>query len=301
MVHFVTLFDASFAIHGRLMIRSLLRTARAKRREPCFTIHVLALDSSAAAAVREETADCGVEVVVHDLDFLASRFPVRHLKETRSHAAFCWGLASMLCARMMEPDASGPGDLVVYLDADLYFYADPLVALREVRGGGASITAHPHRFPPGYEKWEVNGRFNIGMVMFRHDPAGMDCATEWARRCVERCDETTCGDQKYADEWPRFPHFAEFGKGVGVAPWNVFGYAVDFTPETGLTVDGVPVTCFHFHEARRLRPDSPPPLGNEIRRDGFTLTKGWPLRPSDLATFYDPYIAEYLALERQQA
>lgn len=58
------------------------------------------------------------------------------------------------------------------------------------------------------------------------------------------------GDQKYLDVWPE--QYAEChiieNLGAGVAPWNYSQYTFSSSLDGHITVDGVPLIFYHFHQ-----------------------------------------------------
>jgi hypothetical protein len=62
------------------------------------------------------------------------------------------------------------------------------------------------------------------------------------------------GDQKYLDNWPvnyDTCHVLEY-LGAGVAPWNYAQYHFGHDASGNITVDGVPLMFYHFHQFQLL-------------------------------------------------
>lgn len=295
--HYVTLFDGAYAIKGVLMIDSLRAWSSCKT-----SVHVLVLDDEAEAAVRawfgKEVApwtghECnGFRVWIHRAADLLPEMLA--LKATRDHASWCWTLASNFTLRVMRAiyplesvssRAPAKQAWVTYLDADLFFYGDPEECHRTAGDGIVSVV--PHRFPPAYASYIVNGRFNVSWVGFRFSAEPL--LDTWAAQCREHCDRTTCGDQRYLDAWPaklgdKLAVLAPVGMGAG--PWNLWSYAL--SRDTGrITLDGSPLTFYHFHEHRR---DKANPVG-------FRRTLGYPLRQADVDFVYASYEDKYKGFE----
>lgn len=282
---YCTLYDSTYCARGLVMIASLLRHSS----EP-IEVAVLALDSEAAHRTLKwvERAGRREAVTVHLLKELLQQEPrLEHARATRSHAEFCWTLGSTWTRAQARAhqDAS-----VVYVDADLWFLADPEHAHAE--RGARPIGIHRHAFPPERE-WMAreSGRYNVGMVAFDPAPAARACLERWAERCIERCDASTCGDQRYLDTWPTdYPGAVHEWDGlrVGLATWNVWAHRIERAPDGRVLVDGRPATFYHFHEHRR-DPSWP---------GGFNRTRGYPLSESELFIIYLPYEQQFLEMER---
>lgn len=140
-------------------------------------------------------------------------------------------------------------DLITYLDADLYFYADPELVFEEL--GTKSVGIIRHRLAPELAHEERYSIYNVGWVTFRRDEAGLACLTWWCERCIEWCylrlEEGRYADQKYLDYFPaRFPNVVVLEhEGANLAPWNITNYRIGRV-EGQITVNGQPLVFFHF-------------------------------------------------------
>jgi hypothetical protein len=76
-------------------------------------------------------------------------------------------------------------DLLTYLDADLYFFADPDPLFGELGGGSVGIIEH--RSSKRLGSLEEYGRYNVAWISFRRDANGMACLEWWRDRCLEWC------------------------------------------------------------------------------------------------------------------
>jgi hypothetical protein len=143
--------------------------------------------------------------------------------------------------------------MVTYIDADLYFYADPRPVLDSL--GTASIAITPHRFSPDHAADAQYGRFNVGWVTFKRNREGLACLGQYRDECVAWCHDRVEGgrfaDQGYLDAWPsRYASLAIIEhKGVNVAPWNVDNYTLE-ERDGQIFVDGDLLIFYHFHGIR---------------------------------------------------
>lgn len=284
---YATLFNSAavgfYQTAGCMMLDSLFRTSK---REPARAF-VLALDDDADrlthAWVRER--NWSDSVIVLPLSWLLDRFPaLAPLRDRRPVNYWCFTLAAPLCAALLD-DAESTVDTVAYVDADCYWWSDPATLWDSF--WGSSIGIVPHRFPPHKRDYASHvGQYNVSIAAFRADATGRACASRWASDVIAKCDEETCGDQRYLDRWPELwpGKVRAFGHvGIGLAPWNYANH--DVKPGDPPTVDGLPVVMSHFHESRRVP-------------DGFKRT-GWPVPESCARALYDPWEAAYLAMERE--
>ena len=290
MRHYVTLFDSNYLVKGLLMLRSLQRVSRGP-----YEVTVIALDER-VASLKSANA-----VFVPYAALETAVTALREVRRIRTRREWCWSLASAaLRWRMTQVE---PNEIVTYLDSDLGFYSDPEACFGEL--GDRSIGIVPHRFAAEYESYiDTSGEFNVSLVSLRNDEVGRRCAEVWTQQVLENCSESDCGDQRYLDAWPTEygDHLCVFGSpGIGVAPWNVFGYEVTTAP-AGVTANGHPVVFYHYHELVDALGKAPPTtmpetVGGARYLDGFRLTLGYPLRAVDIDTFYRSYCRDYRNLE----
>jgi hypothetical protein len=242
--YFCTLFDSSYLLKGVAMLRSL--------NQHCANAHiyVLCMDEQTESilnALDMPHVSCIALTKIEDEALLK-------VKKTRSVAEYCWTLSPCLPWYIMDhyPEV----DFITYVDADLLFYSSLQPLINEI--GDSSIAIIEHRFPPRYKHLEVNGRFCVEWVSFRRDGQGMACLARWREQCIEWCfyrlEDERMGDQKYLDQWPNLYsklHILQH-LGAGVAPWNYSQYNFRCDAQGVITVDGLPLIFYHFHQFQLL-------------------------------------------------
>ena len=244
--HFCTLFDSRYASRGLAMLESLETNFPADK-----TITILAMDDTVPAIIAQMGRPNWTVVSVDQLEDAE----LSAVKLTRPHREFCWTCAPALMARMVDIHADR--DVVVYIDADLYFYDSPQVLLDELADGG-NILIHEHRYSPDRAAWESgSGRFNVGFVAFVVGDVARSCVHRWRRQVLDKCvldpENGYCGDQGYLNEWPGLYKGLRILRNIGggVAPWNLASYQVSgdmLHPR----VDQTPVVFFHYHAYRTV-------------------------------------------------
>jgi hypothetical protein len=245
--HFCTYFDHRYLPHGLALTASLRRHCRD------FRLWALCLDDAAYAALKALAIPEVTPIAL--ADFERGDDALAAAKQNRSTIEYYFTCTPSLPLFVLRLDRSI--DAITYLDADLFFFADPQPLYDEI--GGASVAIIPHRFPaanaPRFERY---GIYNVGWLTFRRTATGLACLEWWRERCLEWCfdreEPARFADQKYLDEWPsRFDsvHIIRH-HGANVASWNLANYAI--TERGGrVFVDDELLVFFHFHHLKRRR------------------------------------------------
>jgi glycosyltransferase involved in cell wall biosynthesis len=178
-------------------------------------------------------------------------------------------------------------DAAIYFDPDIEVFA-PLAGVVAALQGGASFLFTPHLCAPNERRQEPNdlmimraGAYNLGFLAVTRSEETTELLGWWARRlryqCINAQAEGIFVDQKFMDLVPGFaPNVAiSHDTTLNVAYWNLEQRALAQTAE-GWTVDGAPLTFFHFsgfdprlpnrlskHDPRFVG-DLPPPLSTLI-------------------------------------
>ena len=233
-----TLSDKNYVDQGRALFQSL----SSESSEP-FVLYYLCLD--------DETFDFFLghdsRVIPVKLDEVESgNEKLANFKNTKPYNEYCWALASTLCLHLLEEHEV---DSVLYIDSDIYFYADPKLLFDEIQDKSVGIIRHRHN-----TSLSVDGEYNVGTIFFRNDEAGLGCLRWWNDAILLGTNPElgTCGDQKYLEGFiPRF------GDAVCVidetiahgAPWNFRLYVYDYYHEDGTVIWGnkrQPLVFNHF-------------------------------------------------------
>ncbi len=244
MYHFSTFFDKNYLVRGMALYRSLRRHCHD------FRLHVLCLDAETHEALSRLSLPEMDLIPLSRLEEMDPELP--SVKPQRSAAEYYWTLSPAFNLFLLGSLANG--DVLAYLDADLYFFSSPEPFCEALAGG--SILMVRHNYGPD-RAWAARERgiYNAGQFAVRKDPNGIECLAWWRERCLEWCHRTFDGrrfaSQMYLDEWPqRFEGVVVLEHpGCGVAPWNLTRYSMRWS-RGRVTVDGQPLVFFHFHGFR---------------------------------------------------
>ena len=243
--YFCTYFDRNYLPRGLALYRSLQRHC------PGFQLWVLCMDRVCYDALTVLGLP-GLQAIALD-DYEQGDKDLLQAKQNRTLIEYYFTCSPSLPLFILNHNPRV--DLITYLDADLFFFADPTPIYEELADRSVGIIGH--RFPPFLQGLELYGIYNVGWVSFRRDAHALDCLRWWRERCLEWCydryEDGRFADQKYLDDWPsRFQRVAVLQhKGANLAPWNLANYTIRVNGDHVL-VDEDPLIFFHFHRLRQI-------------------------------------------------
>lgn len=247
---YCTYFDRNYLIKGLALIASLIR------HEPApFTIYVVCLDELTRVIVDRLEIASIITVPLHEIEHGDEQ--LARARRDRSLVEYYWTMTPTIILRLL--DRVCKGDVLTYLDADLFFYSSPDPIFSEF--AGQSILIHKHRFTPSLQWMDIHGIYNVGLLCFRNDHLGRIALKWWRERCNEWCyariEDGKFGDQLYLNDWPeRFDgvHVLEH-IGAGVGPWNHEQYHYNLDVSGRPNVDKLPLIFYHFHALSVVAPE----------------------------------------------
>lgn len=246
MHNFCTLFDSKYLTRGLALHESLERSG------VDFHLYAFAFDEESdriLRAIRRPHL-----TVVSLAEFEDEK--LRRVKKTRSPMEYCWTCTPSIILHVLERFGA---DRCTYLDADLWFYANPSVLLAEM--GDNSVLITEHRYTPRYDKSRKSGKYCVQFISFRKDDHGLEALRWWRDRCNEWCyarlEDGKFGDQMYLNDWTtrfRGVHVLQH-RGGGVAPWNVQQYSLKPSGSGFLLTENASgreseLIFYHFHYVR---------------------------------------------------
>lgn len=243
MLNFCTLFDTNYITRGLTMYRSLEKICSD------FRLYVFAFDDNAYRFLSDRQDNWPRLTVISLKEFEDAE--LLKVKPTRSVAEYCWTCTPstiLYCLKQFNLDHC------TYIDADMFFYADPAVLIEEM--GNKPVLISEHRYTPAYDQSDYSGIYCVQFMCFRHTAAGLNVLNWWRDRCLEWCyarlEDGKFGDQKYLDDWTtRFANDVHLMQhlGGGVAPWNLQQY--EFNDNLMMTEKATgktyPLIFFHYH------------------------------------------------------
>lgn len=213
-----TLFSFGYLDKGLALFESLSKVSRD------FVLYVLAMDDDGYDFLRDVSDERLVPIRLSDFEDAE----LLEAKQNRSFGEYCWTCSSPLIRYVLDTYQE---PWCAYIDADMFFYADPSVLFDELEERGGSVLLTGHRFS-WYEKEraEVVGHFCVEFNLFRNNAAARGVLDKWIAQSLLACSaesgKDSFGDQKYLDGLTEDYDFVleTSHLGAGVAPWNVAQY-----------------------------------------------------------------------------
>lgn len=238
MNYYCTLFDSHYLTRGLTMYRSLEASGAD------FNLYVYAFDDLCYSILFR--LNLPFMKIVTQADFEDDR--LLEVKPGRSKGEYCWTCTPHIVGHALRTFGL---EEVTYVDADLYFFSNPLPIFKEFREASGSVLLTEHRYPHYLDKSKLYGKYCVQFMTFRNNNDGRSILSWWQERCLEWCyaipEDGKFGDQKYLDCLPeKFSgtHVLQY-QGGGLAPWNIQQHCLK-TMDDLLVADGVPVIFYHF-------------------------------------------------------
>ncbi len=297
-LNFCTLFNSNYLTRGLAMYDSLAVHC------PQFHLFIFTFDDKAADILKTlNLPDITVITLAEfeDEELLA-------IKPDRSPVEYCWTCTPstiLYCIQKFDLDHC------TYIDADLLFYSNPDVLIREM--GEKSVLIIDHRYTPEYDQTATSGKYCVQFMCFKNNEDGLHVLRWWRNACNEWCyarfEDGKFGDQKYLDDWPvRFTCVHELENiGGGVAPWNMQQYefhhgkrSINLSFQQGVQL---PLVFYHFHgvllcERRIVRycPEEyeiPEFVKKKIYYPYFIRLDTWQKHLKSIDPFFNPAVSPY--------
>ena len=193
-----------------------------------FHLYVLAMDERTQRILK------GIELesatVLYYKDIMAEN--LGNVLEDRIGPSFFWTFTPIVIEYVLKEQNE---QWCTYIDADCYFFRDPVAVFDEIEKGDYSVGIIEHRYrkDADYEKWvSLDGRFNVAFNTFRNEKYSLKILEDWKNQCIDCCTNTPTGenfgDQLYLNEWPdKYDRvYIVEDEGIDVAPWNVNEYRI---------------------------------------------------------------------------
>jgi len=272
-MNYCTLFDSNYLTRGIAMYESL------KKNSENFHLYIYAFDERCYQLLQKLHLESATIISLKEFE----DEELLKVKNGRTAVEYCWTCTPSVIKYSIEKYNL---DSCTYLDADLYFFSNPVTLIDEM--GDKSVLITEHRYTARYDKSATSGIYCVQFMTFKNNQNGMLVLNWWREACIEWCyfriEDGKLGDQKYLDDWPiRFEgvHVLQH-LGGGVAPWNIQQYKIYIENFKYFGVELTSKTKFrlifyHFHSFKFIEND-------KVDLGGYTLTN------NIIKMLYKPYI-----------
>jgi hypothetical protein len=185
---------------------------------------------------------------------------LRRIKPSRNKGEYCWTCTPSTIKYCIEKFRL---DHCTYLDADLYFYENPVLIVEELFFSKKEVLITKHNYAANYDQSETSGIYCVQFMIFKNTKKSMEVLNWWRNACIDwcyaKCENGKFGDQKYLDDWTTRYNGIHVSQqlGVGVAPWNACRFKLIKQSNQKLSVklieDNVveqKLIFYHFHGFR---------------------------------------------------
>lgn len=246
MHYYCTSFDINCLTKGLAMLDSLLN------HDKNYKIYVVCLDKK-TLQIMEALSLPNVRLV--PLQFIEHKNPELRVSK-KKHGVYEYNLLLRPIILKHLLQAVPAGSILMYLDADMYFFSGVDSVFQEL--DGASVFVHSRSLPSGKEFLCADGKHSAEIIAFRNDVEAHHALELWKLRCLEHTDQkdiqsadgaSRFGNQKNLDFFQGILQAVHISKNPGfcVAPWNVGGFILSTSPDGIPLVDGSRVISYHFH------------------------------------------------------
>lgn len=212
--HFVTMTNRTFLPQLLCLYKSLVKI------DFSFNLHVLCFCEDSKIILDKLNLEYLFPLALTDFedDTLSS------IKGVRTSREYFWTLTPQLpkFVLTLHPKIQR----ITYLDADLFFFKNPMKLIDKLVSSKKSVLITDHAFAPEFDQSARSGKYCVQFITFLFPDAEI-VRKSWENKCIEWCFEipqyNLYGDQKYLE------HFVEDYKShVFVldnveycqAPWN---------------------------------------------------------------------------------
>ena len=253
---FCTLFDSNYVDKGLTLIESLEKNAKS------FRLYVLAMDDKCEEILSDK--DYMNVTIISLKDFEDEE--LLKAKKNRSRAEYNWTCSACLIDYVFETFNEA---FCTYIDADMYFYSNPVVLIDEMIKAQKSVQIIEHRFSKsfyGYYSQKNSGKYCVEFNTFYNDIKARKVLSDWKSQVLNSCKASdngkSFGDQMYLNDWLQKYDCVHVLKhpGAGLALWNMDRYSLVSSNEDEIFVKmdrkiKARLVFYHFHNVCYLAED----------------------------------------------
>jgi hypothetical protein len=244
---FVTFFDSGYLSRGLALIESI------RKQGDSSLVLVVCMDEQTYKLLSSKAEELNLKCRL--IGDLVEAFPeLFKAKANRSTIEFYFTLTPFVLKLAL---LDKPQDhVVLYLDADLYFFESPLFVVESL--DTSSVALIKHNYPWFLRRLEAKyGTYNVGLLAFKNDEDGNRVLKWWALKCIEWCrdypEKGKYADQGYLDNFAALTNNIQVlsNPGFNLAPWNSSSRRLRLE-SSRVSVNRNNLTFFHFHGLKHV-------------------------------------------------
>jgi hypothetical protein len=207
MKNICTVSDIKYLYQGLALFESLSKSEN-------ITLHYLCIDQISYDILKNIKNN---KLIIYNINDLLNNDNNSINLKNSDYRYFCWSLASYFSNHLLSKNV---GDSITYIDSDIYFHEKIELLFESFSKKDVGIFRH-RQFSLSISRPE--GHYNVGVVYFKNSDIGKNVLNWWSDAVLHKKYPhlSTCGDQKYLEEFPRMCSniFIDGEIGHG-APWQ---------------------------------------------------------------------------------
>lgn len=194
---------------------------------------------------------CNPKMKIYPISELHRKFPILdNIIINRPRLNYLYSITPFLISYFWDANDT---EAIAYIDADIYVYEN----LESINPINFDVAITPHRFRKEIRNLEKFGKYNVGIVHFKHNINSNVILKFWLDSCISSTSTFTnieiFGDQKYLDYFDKHGKVFEIEHlGFNAAPWNC-NDVVRNNLTGKLEIYGEDLHYFHFSGLKRFR------------------------------------------------
>lgn len=279
ITNYCTLFNVNYMSRGINLYNSLLKVSNN------FRLYIFAFDNLSYDYL--VNLNLKKTIIISLKDFEDSQ--LKRVKKSRTKTEYFWTCTGSTVLYLFKRYQIKS---CTYLDADLYFYKNPKILIKESRK--ASCIISKHNYTEKYDQSDTSGIYCVQFMYFKNNILGKKILLDWRKQCIKWCynrfEDDKFGDQKYLDKWPKKYKGVYVLKnlGGGLAPWNIQKYKIMKNKKFQSKLNNKIVfdmIFYHFHNLKFINKN-------------LTYIGGYKIDDNIKKKIYYPYIKKILSINK---
>ena len=280
-MNYCTYFDKNYLSRGLALYDSLLKNHKTK-----FHLYIVAFDKFTYDFLVKKKFKFISCIYFEDFENLE----LKKVKKDRTLVEYLWTCTPSIIFFFIQKYKLKS---CTYLDADIYFFADPKIIYKQNEDYSVFITSH--NYHPKYDQTERSGKYCVQYLTFKNNKNGLKVLNWWKKQCIKWCynrvEDNKFGDQKYLDTWTQQFSGVTVANhlGAGVAPWNIKRFKVKKNKKIYILEEkkNYELIFYHFHDLKFFF------------KNNLVFLSSYDLKKDAIKNIYKPYIQNIISIEKK--